>query len=162
MSIIERSNPLNLQYRVCLVTSASSTLGVIVCKTLLKANALVLGIDSRPKDPSLNAGLGTHFQFERCNVNEKGTAERIIEAAREKFDTERLDVLVNIAEEGKEEDLDGLRSLAEACGAVMAGAGQGVLVNVLADVKGVEDTEAKPVVRCSALGRLRSRSTYGS
>ena len=141
MSIIERSNPLNLQYRVCIVTSASTPLGVIICKTLLKANALVLGVDNKPKDKSLNAGLGTHFQFESCDLEEEDVSERIIEAARKKFGgVERIDGLVNIIEE--EDDLEGLRRLSDAVGEVMDKERKGSIVNVLGGSDGVEERTA--------------------
>ena len=143
MSIIERSNPLNLQYRVCVVTSASTPLGVIICKTLLKANALVLGVDFRPKDHSLNAGLGTHFQSEQCDPSD---ADRIVEAAREKFGLERLDVLVNVVEQGREDDLGGLRNLSAVVGKVMASEGRGTIINVVGDVEGMEGGRATTVV----------------
>lgn len=146
MSIIERYSPLNLQYRVCIVTSASTPLGVIICKTLLKANALVLGIDSRPKDHTLNAGLGTHFQFEECDVNDQKTPERIAEAAKEKFGVARLDALVTIVEEEKEGDLEGLRRLGEAVGGVMGKEGKGSIINVIGSVEGVEEAKFKPIV----------------
>lgn len=151
MSIIEKSNPLNLQYRVCIVTSASTPLGVIVCKTLLKANALVLGIDARPKDHTLNAGLGTHFQFEQCSVGDRGTPERVIEAARKKFGLERIDALVNIVEEGKEVNLEGLTRLGEAVGHGMAQEGRGSIIIVLGGIAG-EGERYKPAVRqeCSS------------
>ncbi|KAK6381206.1 hypothetical protein LTR65_000964 [Meristemomyces frigidus] len=146
MSIIEKSNPLNLQYRVCIVTSASSPLGVIVCKTLLKANALVLGIDSRPKDHSLNAALGTHFQFEQCDVYDEGTPERIVAAAAKKFGVERLDALVNIVEEGKTASLEGLRSFSEVVGKAMAQEGRGSIITVLGSEAVLGDT-FEPAVR---------------
>ncbi|KAK5117511.1 hypothetical protein LTR85_008896 [Meristemomyces frigidus] len=145
MSIIEKSNPLNLQYRVCVVTSAATPLGVIVCKTLLKANALVLGIDSRPKDHSLNAGLGTHFQFEECSVDDKSTPERIVEAARKKFGFERIDALVNIVEEGKEGDLEGLAKLSEVVGQGMAQDGRGSIINVVGNME-AEEEKFKPAI----------------
>lgn len=146
MSIISRSNPLNLQYRVCMVTSASTPLGVIICKTLLKANALVLGIDSRPKDDSLNAGLGTHFQFAKCNVNDERAPERIVEAAKEGFAVERIDVLVNVVEEAKENELNGMKRLGEVVRRVMEQEGKGSIVNVLGRVEGVEESDLETAV----------------
>ncbi|KAK5136964.1 hypothetical protein LTR08_001471 [Meristemomyces frigidus] len=127
MSRIERSNPLNLQYRVCIVTSASTPLGVIICKTVLKANALVLGVDYRPKDHSLNVGLRTHFQFEQCDLHDERAAEKIVEAARKRHGLERLDVLVNVVEEGKGDELDGLKTLSEVVGTVMESEGKGTV-----------------------------------
>ena len=149
MSLIERSNPLNLQYRVCVVTSASTPLGVVICKTLLKANALVLGIDSRPRDHELNANEGTHFQFEECSVNDEGAPERIVEAAKKKFGVERLDALVNVVEEGKEEDLEGLKRLTEVIGKRLGKEGKASIVNVLGNVEGVEESKSKPAVGSS-------------
>jgi NAD(P)-dependent dehydrogenase (short-subunit alcohol dehydrogenase family) len=146
MSIIERTNPLNLQYRVCVVTSAFSPLGVIICKTLLKANALVLGIDTRPRDESLNAGLGTHFQCENCDVNDSDVPERIVEAAKEKYGVERMDVLVNVLDAGKEDDLEGLEKMSRRLVEVMAKERTGSVVTVLGDVEGVEESKAKAAV----------------
>ncbi|KAK6404584.1 hypothetical protein LTR81_020568 [Elasticomyces elasticus] len=145
MSIISRSNPLNLQYRICIVTAASSALGIIICKTLLKANAFVLGIDTRPKDASLNAGLGTHFQFLQCDVQEEGAAQRAVVAAREKFDgIERVDVLVTLADTGGE--IDGLGRLSEVVGGVMAQEGRGSIIHILAGDEKSEKATSKLVV----------------
>jgi NADP-dependent 3-hydroxy acid dehydrogenase YdfG len=52
MSIVQRTNPLNLQYRICIVTGAVSPLGTIICKTLLKADAFVFAVDMKMKDDS--------------------------------------------------------------------------------------------------------------
>ncbi|EME41505.1 hypothetical protein DOTSEDRAFT_55307 [Dothistroma septosporum NZE10] len=134
MSIIDRSAPINLQYRICIVTSASSPLGVVISKTLLKANAFVLGVDTKPIDPSLNAGLGTHFQFEQLDVEEEGqTPKRLIEAAKEKFGLENIDALVNIF--GKQNDGRGLGKLSTALGQVMAQQKKGTIVNVRDNVE---------------------------
>jgi NAD(P)-dependent dehydrogenase (short-subunit alcohol dehydrogenase family) len=160
MSIIERSNPLNLQYRVCLVTAASTPLGVIVCKTLLKANAFVLGIDARPVDHSLNAGLGTHFQFEQCDLDDAGTAARIVAAAKDKFGLERLDALISLVNAGQ--GLAGIEQLSGSVGEVMRDDRRGLIVNVL--TPGASDNTAvlsctkrlvseylKDGVRCNAI-----------
>jgi NAD(P)-dependent dehydrogenase (short-subunit alcohol dehydrogenase family) len=147
MSIIARTNPLNLQYRVCVVTSAFSPLGVIICKTLLKANALVLGIDTRPQDESLNAGLGTHFQCEICDVNDPDTPKRIVEAAIEKYGVERMDVLVNVLEAGREGvGLERLGRLSRGLAEVMAKERKGSIVTVLGDVEGGDEEKAKEAV----------------
>jgi NAD(P)-dependent dehydrogenase (short-subunit alcohol dehydrogenase family) len=100
MSIVQRTNPLNLQYRICIVTGAVSPLGTIICKTLLKADAFVFAVDMKMKDDSLNTGLGMHFQFERGDLANSGSGEQVIEAVIEKFRLERLDILVNVVEEG--------------------------------------------------------------
>ena len=164
MSIIKRSNPLNLQYRVCIVTSASTALGVVICKTLLKANALVLGLDSRPKHDSLNAGLGTHFQFEQCNLKDDGVAGKLIAAAREKFGVESLDVLVNVAEEGEEADLEGLRNLTEVVGEVMDRERSGSIVNIIVDAPSAEQSQYNTVVGLAPVEPVASdspcRKTY--
>ena len=122
MSIIEKTNPLNLQYKICVVTNASSPLGVVICKTLLKANALVLGIDKNARDESLNAGLGTHFQFEQRDLNDPKTPENIISASKEKFESlgGKFDVLVNLV---WPEHLDGIKNLTSAIGKVMEESG---------------------------------------
>lgn len=141
MSIIEKSNPLNLQYRVCIVTSAASPLGVIICKTLLKANALVLGLDTNVKHASLNAGLGTHFQFEQCDLQDSQTPERALKAAREAFGTDRVDVLVNVLDGGA---LKGYENLSQAVGDLMREERRGSIVNVLA--QGTESRDSQPSV----------------
>ncbi|KAK4951606.1 hypothetical protein LTR10_010583 [Elasticomyces elasticus] len=144
MSIISRSNPLNLQYRICIVTAASSALGIIICKTLLKANAFVLGIDTRPKDPSLNAGQGTHFQFLQCDVQEERAAQKVVATAREKFDgIERIDVLVTLA--GSEGEVDGLDRLSEIVGDVMAHEGRGSIIHILVGDEKWEKARSKLV-----------------
>ena len=133
MSIIARDAPINLQYRICVVTSASSPLGVVLSKTLLKANAFVLGVDTVPIDPSLNAGLGTHFQFEQRNVQDEQTPKQLIDAAKEKFGLENIDALVNIV--GKQSDAVGLGQLSNAIGQVMAQQKKGTIVNVPGNVE---------------------------
>lgn len=132
MSIIERTNPLNLQYKICVVTNASSPLGVVICKTLLKANALVLGIDTRPRDHSLNAGLGTHFQFEQVDIKELETPKKIIEASQEKFESlgGKFDALVNLVEKEDDDDVAGIANLTKAIGNVMRESGQGSIITV--------------------------------
>jgi hypothetical protein len=50
---------------------------------------------------------------------------------REKFGLERLDILVNIVEEGQQNDLKGITDLSKAVGQVMAGERHGCVVNVL-------------------------------
>ncbi|KAK4891823.1 hypothetical protein LTR27_009675 [Elasticomyces elasticus] len=144
MSIISRSNPLNLQYRICIVTAASSALGIIICKTLLKANAFVLGIDTRPKDPSLNAGQGTHFQFLQCDVQEAGAPQKVVDAARENFDgIERVDVLITLAE--TEGEVDGFDRLSELVGPVMAEEGRGSIIHILAGDQSAREARSKLV-----------------
>lgn len=135
MSIIERSNPLNLQYRVTIVTNASSPLGVIICKTFLKANALVLGTDARPRDHSLNAGLGTHFQFDSCNLKEGGAAAQIVEASRAKFGVERIDVLINIIEGPSNEAIAGVMELSIEVAKVMKEKRCGKIINIVGDLE---------------------------
>ncbi|KAK5111369.1 hypothetical protein LTR62_005209 [Meristemomyces frigidus] len=126
MSIIPRTNPLNLQFRICIVTSASSPQGIVICKTLLKANGFVLGVDEGEKDPSLNAGRGTHFQFLRCRVREEGVGERVLEALREGFEgRERADVLVCL-----DGGIEG-RRLRRAVAGLMARQGTGAIVDVI-------------------------------
>ncbi|KAF2212544.1 hypothetical protein CERZMDRAFT_105970 [Cercospora zeae-maydis SCOH1-5] len=135
MSIIEKTNPLNLQYKVCVVTNASTPLGVVICKTLLKANALVLGIDKNARDHSLNAALGTHFQFEQRDVNDPETPREIITASQKKFDSlgGKFAALVNLIGED-EADLGGLQNLTKVLGDVMREAGQGSVITIPGNV----------------------------
>ena len=145
MSIISRENPLNLQHQVCVVTSASSPLGVRICKTLLKANAFVLGIDSKKRDATLNAGLGTHFQFEERSLDGKDAAEKIVASAKEKFGVEKLNVLINLVEKGKESDLVGNEALVDATIVSMRQQGKGSVISVSEDVEAEHVPE--PLVR---------------
>ena len=69
-----------------------------------------------------------------------------MKAAREKFGLERLDVLVNVVEEGREADLEGLRRLSGVVGREMERERRGSVVNVLDNVGGVEETNSEPVV----------------
>lgn len=168
MSIIERSNPLNLQYRICIVTGASSSLGTIICKTLLKANAFVFGVDTKLKDDSLNAGVGMHFQFEKCDLADSGSAERTIEAVRERFRLERLDILVNVVEEARKHDWKGVTDLSNAVGQVMAREGHGCVINVLEsgdDAEGINLSKqiAKEYsgVRCNVVVSAKGERSNG-
>ncbi|KAK6433048.1 hypothetical protein LTR95_010772, partial [Oleoguttula sp. CCFEE 5521] len=144
MSIIERNSPLNLQYKVCIVTNASPPLGVVIGKTLLKANALVLGIDDKVRDHSLNAGRGTHFQFEQISIQDSDAAEMVIESAKRKFEGlgggGRVDALVNLVNEdgrdGKEMELEGFRKLSLATAEVMKEGNGGSIVIVWNQVAG--------------------------
>lgn len=162
MSIIERTNPLNLQYKICVVTNASSPLGVVICKTLLKANALVLGIDKRPRDHSLNAGLGTHFQFEQVDIKELETPKKIIEASQEKFESlgGKFDALVNLVEkEDDDDDVAGIANLTKAIGNVMRESGQGSIITVApgnAEEGGIQ-SKGQMVCESSAPERERER-----
>lgn len=131
MSIIERSNPLNLSYQICVVSGASSDLGTIICKTLLKANAFVDAVDTTPQHHSLNAGPAVHFGFDQCDLADPGSAENVIESARTKHKTDRINVLVNVVEEGTETQWNGVTSLSKAVAKVMAKEGNGRVITVL-------------------------------
>lgn len=139
MSIIERSNPLNLSYQICIVSGASSPLGTIVCKTLLKANAFVYGVDSHPKHESLNAGMAMHFGFEECDLSDAGVAEQIITGAKTKHRKDRIDVLVNVIEDGTESEWKGISNLSKAVGEIMADEGKGRMINVVGSEKVSKD-----------------------
>ncbi|KAM3415041.1 hypothetical protein BST61_g10176 [Cercospora zeina] len=144
MSIIEKTNPLNLQYKVCVVTDASTPLGVVICKTLLKANALVLGIDKNARDHSLNAALGTHFQFEQRDISDPETPKDIITASQKKFDSlgGKFDALVNLVGED-EADLGGLQNLSKVLGDVMREAGQGSIIAVPGNVESSDGSRSE-------------------
>lgn len=161
MSIIERTNPLNLQYKICVVTNASSPLGVVICKTLLKANALVLGIDTRPRDHSLNAGLGTHFQFEQVDIKELETPKKIIEASQEKFESlgGKFDALVNLVEkEDDDDDVAGITNLTKAIGNVMRGGGQGSIITVAPGSVNEGESQSKGQMVCESSAPERESS----
>ena len=130
MSIIERYSPLNLAYQVVIVTNASSPLGIVVCNTLLKSNALVLATDSKAKAESFSEGAYTHFQFHRCGLGAEGAARDIVADAKEKFKVERVDALVNIGSAEDDERMrEGHRKLALACADVMEAQDGGAIVN---------------------------------
>lgn len=79
-------------------------------------------------------------------MNDADAADRVVEAARKKFGVERLDALVNVVEEGQEDDMEGFRKLSKVAGAAMAKEGQGSITNVLGAGKDRE-AKSKPVVR---------------
>lgn len=159
MSIIERTNPLNLQYKICVVTNASSPLGVVICKTLLKANALVLGIDTRPRDHSLNAGLGTHFQFEQVDIKELETPKKIIEASQEKFESlgGKFDALVNLVEKEDDDDVAGIANLTKAIGNVMRESRQGSIITVAHESVEEGGIQSKRQMVCESSAPERER-----
>lgn len=161
MSIIERTNPLNLQYKICVVTNASSPLGVVICKTLLKANALVLGIDTRPRDHSLNAGLGTHFQFEQVDIKELKTPKSIIEASQEKFESlgGKFDALVNLVEKDDDDDdnVAGIANLTKAIGNVMRESGRGSIITVAPGSVNEGESQSKGQMVCENTAPERER-----
>lgn len=159
MSIIERTNPLNLQYKICVVTNASSPLGVVICKTLLKANALVLGIDTRPRDHSLNAGLGTHFQFEQVDIKELETPKNIIEASQEKFESlgGKFDALVNLVEK-EDDDVAGIANLTKAIGNVMRESRQGSIITVAPGSVNEGESQSKGQMVCESSAPERESS----
>ncbi|CAK4031741.1 Hypothetical predicted protein [Lecanosticta acicola] len=135
MSITNRESQLNVQSKLCIVTSASSPLGVRISKSLLKANAMVLGIDSKARDSTLFAGSGTHFQFEEFTVKDKHSAVEVIAAAKEKFDQDQIDVLVNIVGPEQENDMSGAKEMADAAALAMKQQGKGKVVMVSEDVE---------------------------
>ncbi|KAK4554785.1 hypothetical protein LTR86_008287 [Recurvomyces mirabilis] len=140
MSIIPRDSPLNLQYRICIVTSASSVLGIVVCKTLLKANALVLGIDDQKQDHSLSSAPGTHFQFLQCSI--ESASEQVVKVVAEKFEgSERVDVLICLGHG------HGESALAETVGGFMCKGDGGSIVHILEHRKGMD--EARRLVTSS-------------
>ena len=143
MSIIERSNPLNLSYQICIVTGASSELGTIICKTLLKANAFVFGADTNPKHDSLNAGAAMHFGFEECDLVDAGSAEKVIESVRVKHKTDRIDLLVNVVEGGTESKWKGISNLTKAVAHVMSNEGKGRVINVMGNDNVARDEAIK-------------------
>ncbi|CZT14307.1 uncharacterized protein RCC_00284 [Ramularia collo-cygni] len=147
MSIIERTNPLNLQFCVCVVLNCSCPLGITISKTLLKANALVLGVDSRPKDESLNAGLGTHFQYEQNSPGDV-SSEQIMKIVEDRYDQQRMDVVINIVEAGQEEGVKDAVELMEGLAKVIAdGArGKGALVTVMGDAHDPEAAHVQNVI----------------
>lgn len=158
MSIIPRESPLNLSYRVAVVTSAFTPLGVVVCKTLLKANALVLGLDvpARRCEPSLNAGLGTHFQYLTCDWFADGSAEEVLEAARKKFGVDRLDLLVHVEEKSQDARAKGHdhvpQALMAACAKAMRAQHGGVVISII----GQDANATNDHVKMDAATRVQS------
>lgn len=134
MALIDRTNPLNLQYRTCLLPHASHPLGVILSKSLLKANALVLGLDKQPQNTTLNARPGTHFQFLEIDVAAPEAPDAVLEAVEVKFKgqpVEGVDVLVNLFDEAGG-GTEWAARLSEKAVEVMRGKGKGVIINVVA------------------------------
>jgi len=165
MSIIDHGNPLNLSYKIIVVTNASTPLGVVICNTLLKANALVLGTDIGQKEHSLSASKYSHFQFWQCDLNDQNAADEVIGYARKNFRTDRIDGLVNLAR--IDDGTDTYRDLATACAKEIAeGLDGGAIVNTFLEVaEGDARTEkaastllrategnASAKVRCNAIG----------
>lgn len=112
---------------------ASSAVGIVVCNTLLKANALVLGTDTLAKDESFSASNYSHFQFYQCKLGEEGAADRIIADAKRKFRVDRIDGLVNLASAQDDAELQAAyKTLAVACAAA-AGINGGAVVNALVE-----------------------------
>jgi len=165
MSIIDHGNPLNLSYKIIIVTNASTPLGVVVCNTLLKANALVLGTDIGQKEHSLSASKYSHFQFWQCDLNDQNAAQEVIGYAKQIFRTDRIDGLVNLAR--VDNNTDPYRDLATGCAKEIAeGLDGGAIVNTFLEVaEGDARTEkaastllkamegnASAKVRCNAVG----------
>jgi hypothetical protein len=110
------------------VTSASTPLGAQTCRTLLRHNALVLGIDSDPvteKQHRLFSALGTHFQTLQLELEDEDAVPRMVEHSKERFWKEGFDILVTFGEG------EGSIKLRSEIAGIMAQTGDGVVLNVL-------------------------------
>lgn len=113
---------------VAIITSAASPLSSQLCRTLLRHNALVLGIDSLPVTESshrLFSALGTHFQTLQLDLEDPDAITRIVAHSENRFWKAGFDVLVTFGEG------DGSVKLRREVSEIMRKSGGGVLLNVL-------------------------------
>ena len=86
-----------------IVTSATTKLGAQTCRTLLRHNALVLGVDEWPvteQEHRLFSQLGTHFQTLQLSLGDDDAVSRMLEHCKERFWKEGLDFLITFGEDG--------------------------------------------------------------
>ena len=124
----------NLHPTVAIVTSASTPLGAQTCRTLLRHNALVLGVDSEPvteKQHRLFSALGTHFQTLQLSLDDEDAVERMVEHSKERFWKEGFDVLITFG------DGEGGIRVSREVASIMSETGGGVVLNVM-DERSVE------------------------
>lgn len=91
---------------VGIVTSASTKLGAQTCRTLLRYNALVLGIDESPvteEEHRLFSQVGTHFQTLQLSLKEDDVVPRMLAHCKERFWKEGLDFVITFGEDGSAE-----------------------------------------------------------
>jgi len=113
---------------VAIVTSASTDLGSQTCSTLLRHNALVLGIDEEPvteKDHRLFSALNTQFQTLQMDLGDENAVQKIIDHVKDRSWKEGFDILITFGE--GEESIKLRRKIAE----LMSQTGGGVILNVL-------------------------------
>jgi hypothetical protein len=114
---------------VAIVTSASTDLGAQTCSTLLRHNALVLGIDEEPvmqKDHRLFSALNTHFQTLQMDLGDESAVQKMIDHVKDRFSKEAFDILITFGE--GEESIKLRREIAEL---MSQRGGGGVILNVL-------------------------------
>jgi len=84
-----------LDDKVCIITGASSGIGLSTVQTFLKAGALVLGVDMAPAPAAVPKS--DTFAFIQIDITEPDAPAAIIAKAVAAFPAQRLDVLVNVA-----------------------------------------------------------------
>jgi hypothetical protein len=95
----------------------------------------------------LNAGLGTHFQYEQKAPRDL-SSEQVMSMVQERYGMERMDVVVNVVEAGQEGSMADVAKLTEGLAEVIAGGGRGkgAVVTVMNNVNDGEDANLKKAV----------------
>jgi hypothetical protein len=113
---------------VAIVTSASTDLGAQTCRTLLRHNASVLGIDEEPvtgKDHRLFSALNPHFQTLQMGLGDENASQKMIDRIKGRFWKEGFDILITFGE--GEESIRLRREIAK----LLSQTNGGVIMNVL-------------------------------
>jgi NAD(P)-dependent dehydrogenase (short-subunit alcohol dehydrogenase family) len=117
---------------VAIITSASSSLGAAICRSLLNSNALVLGLDTVPAHKTTSASGGSHFQFLQYDAK-KGLEDGrvILEKLRSVYLKDGVDLWIDVVGEGKGElEIGGLNEVIEG----MSEREEGLVLSVVGDV----------------------------
>ena len=127
---------------VAIITSASSSLGAAICRSLLNSNALVLGLDTVPAHKTTSASGGSHFQFLQYDGKKGlGDGNDILEKLRSVFLKDEVDFWIDVAGELR---IGGLKEVVNG----MSERGDGLVLSVVGD--GEREVE---VVSVKSLGR---------